>query len=142
VDTGLIARENPDVDPEGAARRQIAHTLNAAYADGLLSQDTLDRRLEQVLRGGLVDPRGLVGDLYVRGARRGMRERLADTLMAGIEGVQNLFSPPPPEQPLLLGLDWSGTERELLVGRRTPIGRSELRPGDRLTVGEQRLQID
>jgi FHA domain len=179
----LIARENLDVDPQGAARRQIAHTLNAAYADGLLSQDTLDGRLEQVLRGGLVDPRRLVGDLYVRGGRRGLRERLADTLMAGIGGVQNLFSRQPAEQPLLLGLDWNGAERELLVGRRedcdvvladpsvsrhharlvfrdgnwivqdlqstngtslngTPIGRSELRPGDELKVGAQRLQID
>lgn len=183
MDTVSIARENPDVDPQGAARRQIAHILNAAYADGLLSQDTLDRRLEQVLRGGLVDPRPLVGDLYVRSSRRGVRERLADTLMAGIGGVQNLFSPAPVEQPLLLGLDWSGAERELLIGRRADcdvvlsdpsvsrrharlvfrdgiwivqdlqstngtslngisIGRSELRPGDQLSVGEQRLQID
>jgi pSer/pThr/pTyr-binding forkhead associated (FHA) protein len=171
------------VDPQGAARRQIAHTLSAAYADGLLSQDTLDSRLEQVLRGGLVDPHRLVGDLYVRAARRSLKERLADTLNAGLEGVQNLFSRPLAEQPLLLGLDWSGAERELLIGRRedcdvvlsdpsvsrrharlvfrdghwivqdlqstngtslngTLIGRSELRPGDELKIGAQRLQID
>jgi hypothetical protein len=183
VDTVLLARKNPAVDPEGAARRQIAHTLNAAYADGLLSQDTFVRRLEQVLRGGLVDPRRLVGDLNLRGARRGMRERLSDTLMAGVEGVQSLLVRSAAEPPLLLGLDWNGAEHELLIGRHedcdvvlsdpsvsrrharlvfrdgnwivqdlhstngtslngTPVGRSELRPGDQLTVGTQRLQID
>jgi hypothetical protein len=48
----------------GRERRRIAHALNAAYADGLLSRDTLVRRLDHLLRARLIDPRRLVGDLY------------------------------------------------------------------------------
>jgi hypothetical protein len=163
----------------GASRQQIARILNAAYGDGLLSEDTFVRRLDQLFRGGLVDRRRLVGDLNLR-ARHGRRlAGLAATLKAtggSIPwfGVQ--------DREVLLALDWTGGLHELLIGRHEScdvvlsdpsvsrrharlvfrdgwvlqdlastngtilngnrVGRSELRPGDLLVVGNQRLRID
>jgi hypothetical protein len=103
--------------PYGAARRQIAHTLNTAYADGLLSEDTFVRRVEQALKAGVIDPGRLVGDLNLRTAHRGIRARVADGLRAGVVGLQSLVFRRPVEHWVLLGLDWSGGQRELLIGR-------------------------
>jgi hypothetical protein len=183
VDKSLVARENQLVLAYGAARRQIAHTLNAAYANGLLSEDTFVRRLEQALRAGVIDPGGLVGDLNLRTAHRGMRERVADTLRGSFAGLQSLVGVGAADKWVLLGLDWSGGQRDLLIGRHlgcdmvlsdpsvsrrharlvfrdgswvvqdlqstngtvlngTRVGRCELRPGDQLILGNERLQID
>jgi hypothetical protein len=46
----------------GASRRQIESRLNAAYADGLLSQETFARRIEHLLGRRLIDPVSLLGD--------------------------------------------------------------------------------
>ena len=169
------------VEP-GHERRRIAHALNAAYADGLLSQDTLARRLDHLLRARLIDPRRLVGDLYVRGSGRGVRARLADGLRTKLAAVRGLVRGRD-ERVVLLALDWSGAQESLLVGRHeqcdvvlsdpsvsrrharlffrdgswfledlestngtvingVSIGRCELRPGDRLIIGTERLEID
>ena len=40
----------------GEFRRQISIELNAAYGDGLLSEQTLAHRLDLVLSGRLLDP--------------------------------------------------------------------------------------
>lgn len=165
----------------GGSRRRITRTLNAAYAGGLLSEDTFAARLDQVLKARLVDPFALVGDLDVRRESRlwtrfQIRTRAwIDLLLKGlVEGGP---------APVLLALDWSGTESELLIGRHPacdvvledlsvsrrharlvfrdarwivqdlnstngtalngrPVGRCELRPGDSLVLGEQRLEID
>lgn len=53
----------------GASRRQLTRTLNDAYADGLISEDTFVRRLEQVLRSRIIDPYQLVGDSTSEGAQ-------------------------------------------------------------------------
>jgi hypothetical protein len=92
----------------------MARALNAAYADGLLSADTFAARIDQLLKSRIVDPVELVGDLSFRHSARprfGLLERLADWLTtvrrdaAGQRAVA------------LLGLDWNGAQRELLVGR-------------------------
>jgi SOS response regulatory protein OraA/RecX len=54
----------------GASRSRIAHVLNIAYADGLLSDETFADRLDQLFRARVVDPSRLIGDLTTRGAGR------------------------------------------------------------------------
>jgi len=147
----------------GARRHRLARTLNAAYAEGLLSEETLTHRLDVLFGGELIDPRRLVGDLTQRVPRRRRPKR-------GDAGT-------------LLALDWSGAQEELVIGRdpncdlvladdtvsRTHalltfrdgawiirdlestngtrlngqyVGRCRLAPGDQLALGNQRLRID
>ena len=98
----------------GASRRRISRTLNAAYASGLLSPETFTYRVDQLLSGGLIDPRGLVGDLSFRRAA-GWRARLT-TALAGVTRTVGQLADPAAEE-VLLALDWSGTTGELLIGR-------------------------
>jgi hypothetical protein len=183
VDTRLASRENRLVLQPGLARQQIAHTLNAAYADGLLSEDTFVWRLDQLLKARLIDPRRLVGDLYLRSPGRGVRARLADAVRTAMTALKRFLSNRCEERWVFLALDWSGEQRELLIGRHggcdvvlsdpcvsrrharlffrdggwylqdlestngtvlngVRIGRCRLRPGDRLVVGDEHLQID
>jgi hypothetical protein len=100
----------------GASRKRIARALNAAYANGLLSEDTFVHRLDQLLAARLVDPARFVGDLSFRDTLD-WRTRLLDALVAvgellGFSGV-----PPAPHDEILLALDWTGARGELLVGR-------------------------
>lgn len=96
----------------GSTRRQIAHRLNAAYGDGLLSDDTFAERIEHLLRRRVVDPRSLVGDLSLRG-RRGLRLRLGG--MRSSLGAW--WAARRGQRELLLALDWSGGQPELIIGR-------------------------
>jgi hypothetical protein len=162
----------------GASRRQIAHTLNAAYANGLLSQETFSHRLDQLLEARLVDPLRLIGDLNLRTAGPGWRATLITAVVAR---ARRLRSPGPAA--VLLALDWDGSQGELLLGRHQScdvvlsdprvsrrharmffrdgrwllqdlqstngttvngvrVGRCEVRPGDRLVLGNEQLQID
>jgi len=166
----------------GSSRKQIAHTLNAAYADGLLSHDTLIRRLDELFKARLIDPRQLVGDLTLRTSGRGLRSRLLSAIAVAIDRVGTRLLDRG-SRLVLLALDWNGTHEELLIGRHRScdvvladpsvsrrharvffrdgswvlqdlestngtvvngvrVGRCELRPGDRLLIGDQRLQID
>ncbi|HTU96928.1 MAG TPA: FHA domain-containing protein [Solirubrobacteraceae bacterium] len=100
----------------GHARRRMERTLNAAYGDGLLSQQTLIQRLDLLLGSELVDPARLVGDLTVRRPRRaltGTWERLRASLTAAVR----LSHGGGEAAATLLALDWSGACDELLVGR-------------------------
>lgn len=162
----------------GEARRKIARTLNAAYADGLLSRETFTIRIEYLLRRRVLDPPALIGDLRFRG-HRGRMPSLAE-LRSSVDAWRAARRG---RRELLLALDWSGQERELLIGRHyacdvvlsdpsvsrrharvtfrdggwilqdlestngttvngTAVGRCELRPGDRLVLGAERLRVD
>ena len=91
----------------------MEQTLNAAYGDGLLSQQTLVQRLDLLLGSEVVDSAGLVGDLTLRrprSARPGLRERV-------LARLRHVVDRPGAALPPLLALDWSGTRDELLVGR-------------------------
>lgn len=116
VDTSGRGRENGGVVRAGASRRRIARWLNAAYAGGLLSEDTFVGRLDQLLRSQLIDPFSLVGDLSFRPGRRptgvGVRALVGRLLAAGSRTVP-AHEPPGP----LLALDWSGETTEVLIGR-------------------------
>ena len=74
LDTGSDWEENLSVVGSGRSRRQIARVLNAAYGDGLLSEETLSRRLDQLFTGRVISPKRLIGDLSFRASnRRGAR---------------------------------------------------------------------
>jgi hypothetical protein len=157
----------------GGSRSRIARTLGAAYSGGLLSPDTFVARLDQALESRVIDPGALVGDLSFRRPPGGWVSRLTAWLAAPAEITRAS----------LLGLDWSGGQAELLIGRhqrcdivlRDPsvsrrharltfrdhkwiiqdlrstngtivngarVGRSEVRPGDLLALGDERLRVD
>ncbi len=157
----------------GGSRSQVARTLGAAYSGGLLSPDTFVERLDELLGSRIVDTDALVDDLTFRRPRGGWLTRLRAWLTAPAEM----------RRPSLLGLDWSGEQPSLLIGRhercdivlRDPsvsreharlvfrdhkwiiqdlrsrngtivngarVGRSEIRPGDLLALGDERLRVD
>jgi hypothetical protein len=96
----------------GASRRRIARTLNAAYADGLLSADTFTYRLDQLMAGRVIDPRRLVGDLNLRERGPGRLARLRGALTLRLrEDVERT------RETVLLALDWDAASGELLIGR-------------------------
>lgn len=100
----------------GASRRRIARTLNSAYANGLLSEETFTYRLDLLLGERLIDPRRLVGDLSFRGSA-GWRSRFAATVVALRQSLATFVQDPAPQAEVLLALDWTGATLELLVGR-------------------------
>ena len=92
----------------------MERTLNAAYGDGLLSQQTLMHRLHVLFGSDLVDPSGLVGDLTFRppsSALAQAQERATTFLRRAF--VDRVRRPAPP----LLALDWTGAREEVLIGR-------------------------
>jgi hypothetical protein len=99
----------------GDARRRMERTLNAAYGDGLLSQQTLVQRLDVLFGSPVVDPAGLVGDLTLRRPGRALSDRWTRMIAALRQAVA--ADRPAPEPATLLALDWSGVCDELLVGR-------------------------
>ena len=115
LDSSAGTRETEFVLAPGASRKHIARTLNAAYADGLISQDTFVRRLDQLLGAQLIDPLGLIGDLTLRRSpRRGFT--LVDALAATMRRLRTSRAENA-GSPVLLALDWSGGQSELVIGR-------------------------
>jgi hypothetical protein len=98
----------------GATRNQLVEILNAAFAGGLLSEDTLAFRLGVVFESRLIDPRALIGDLSVRTRRSG---RSVARTAAGALRRLVLQSADVEAVPLVLALDWTSGEPDLLLGR-------------------------
>ena len=101
------------MDTPGSSRQRLASTLNAAYADGLLSPETLSKRLDLLFGRRLIDPSRLVGDLTRRSPRRMPATKLLRTAKAWLRESLGRDV----REPLLLALDWSGAQDELYVGR-------------------------
>jgi hypothetical protein len=101
----------------GEFRRQISIELNAAYGDGLLSEQTLAYRLDLVLSGRLLDPERLIGDLSLRASRRSRR----NTVGRGVDSLRDTFTRRKQQSsvspPLVLALEWDHDDGQLLVGR-------------------------
>ena len=100
----------------GEFRRQISVELNAAYGDGLLSEQTLSHRMDQVLTSRLLDPERLIGDLSLRASRRSLR----DTVGRGVESLRGTLARrkrTDVSPPLVLALEWDHDDAELVVGR-------------------------
>jgi hypothetical protein len=100
----------------GDARRRMERTLNAAYGDGLLSQQTLVQRLDVLFGSEVVDPAGLVGDLTLRRPRPAFPATWERVLVA-LRRAFALDGRRPAEPATLLALDWTGGQDDLLVGR-------------------------
>jgi hypothetical protein len=98
----------------GASRQQLARTLNAAYGDGLLSENTLAHRLDVLFGSCLIDPSRLIGDLAIRSPRRAWTATVA---RAATAARKLRFGAPAPRSEILLALDWTGGQDELLIGR-------------------------
>ena len=100
----------------GSSRRRLAETLNAAYADGLLSEHTLSYRLDLLLGNRVVDPVILIGDL----TRRIPRPAWQSTITGGFAAIARTLralAGLARDEPLLLALDWTGVQEDLLLGR-------------------------
>jgi FHA domain len=91
----------------------MARTLNAAYGDGLLSHDTLVRRLDVLFGNRLIDPAKLIGDLPFRSPRRTWTTTLAGVLARPLRRRTTGAA----ATPHVLGLDWTGATDELTIGR-------------------------
>jgi hypothetical protein len=100
----------------GSTRQRLERTLNAAYAEGVLSQNTLVHRLEQLFGGPLVDPARLVGDLPARKQRR-FPASVAEQIRAVGRKLLQPHSLITNGAPALLALDWNGAHDELVIGR-------------------------
>jgi hypothetical protein len=95
----------------------LARTLNAAYAEGLLSERTLAHRLDALLAGGLIDPAGLVGDLTRRRTRRSFRESVLANTSSLLHRLRGSVPTASEEPGILLALDWTGGCEGLVIGR-------------------------
>jgi FHA domain len=100
----------------GASRRRITHTLLTAYADGLLSEETFNYRIDQLLGARVIEPRRLIGDLMFRRAAdwRIRWLRAASTVRRSLVPTRRLA---PALNEIILALDWTGATGELIVGR-------------------------
>ena len=99
----------------GASRKQLASALNAAYASGLLSQETFERRVDQVLKARLLDPFRIIGDLNLRRSARMPKTKL---MRAAASRMRRDAAAPAEVCPMLLALDWNAGNEELLLGRQ------------------------
>jgi FHA domain len=112
------ARDTREVVAHGRSRQRLAEVLNAAFAQGLLSERTHAHRLGLLYGPPLVDQQQIVGDLALRGdgARRRTARRAWSTLalrLRSFAGLEEAVAPP-----MLLSLE--GSEDDvLLLGRST-----------------------
>jgi hypothetical protein len=100
----------------GHSRKRIARTLSAAYAAGLLSEDTYVRRVDELLGSAVIHPARLAGDLNLRRPQRIGVLHPAEMIARGIDRVRGLLQDEP-EPEALLALDWSGATTEVSIGR-------------------------
>jgi len=116
MDSADRVRDTTAVVRSGAAREELAKTLNAAYGAGLLSEQTLSYRLDVLFSSRLIDPVRLVGDIRRRMVRHELVSRLRHWLASALLdlGIQRAARI---QQPTLLALDWGGSQDELVLGR-------------------------
>jgi S-DNA-T family DNA segregation ATPase FtsK/SpoIIIE len=185
MDISGLVRETASMLRAGRARDGLARTLRAAFAEGLLSEQTLSHRLGLLFGPRLIEPRSVIGDIALRSPRRPISLAslisAASAVRESLEGIIDRGRNAP--APLVLALDWSGAQDTLVIGRApscdialgdqtvsrrharllfrdgawivndlaskngvtvngTQVGRCQLRPGDRLGLGLQLLDID
>jgi hypothetical protein len=117
VDSRARVRDTLHVLGPGARRHRLARILNAAYAEGLLSDRTLAHRLDVLFAGELIDPAGLVGDLTRRAPRRSLGEHVGHMVAALRNRYEVGAGASSVHAGILLALDWTGGCEELVIGR-------------------------
>jgi len=185
MDIRAGVRETTRMLEPGRARERLVRTLNAAFAEGLLSDQTHSHRLGLVFGPRLIEPRGVVGDLTLRADRqRHLPSLLGSALAAvrnGLTRIRERRHCGPAA--FVIALDWSGAQDDLLIGRGPGcdvalpdqtvsrrharlifrdgswivqdlgsrngvtvngerVGRCQLRPGDRVGLGLELVEID
>lgn len=108
LDRPSVLRDTCPVRGPGTSCQKLASVLQAAYADGLLSEQTLAHRLDALLAAKMVEPSRLVGDLPIQWERW-------SAWIAKLARLIHLRQTNDVET--LLALDWTGAERELSIGR-------------------------
>jgi FHA domain len=101
---------------DGESRKRLAQKLTAAYADGLLSEETFADRMDVALGPGVVDPWRLIGDL----SPRSTRPRWVAVRHRALERIRRWLgrsSSDDDDGCLLLALDWTGNTDDLTIGR-------------------------
>jgi FHA domain len=103
----------------GSSRQRLAGVLSAAFAEGLLSDETLSHRLGLVFGPRLVDPGRIIGDLALRTRSNSSWWKALARLAAQLYRDATMLTRPDrlAPAPLLLALDTSPQEDELLIGR-------------------------
>jgi|GEM_PF-1678250 len=112
-------RETYEMLEPGLVRQRLASRLSAAFAEGLLSEQTLNHRLGLLFGPRLIDPTPLVGDLALRAhAQHPFTTRVASAVAAVGRTLRAILRHDDAGSSLpVLALDWSGTPHDLLVGR-------------------------
>jgi FHA domain len=117
MDTRGLVRDTRGVAALGRSRQRLAGVLNAAFAEGLLSEQTHSYRLGLLFGPRLIDQQRLVGDLTLRRGHARTRGGVRDAWAALAESVRTLSRRGGPSAvALLLALDWAESDR-LLLGR-------------------------
>jgi hypothetical protein len=119
MDIATPVRDTGWVLEPGSSRERLAGTLKAAFAQGLLSEQTLSHRLGLLFGPRLIEPRRVIGDLTLRPRRRpGGSASLVSALRTVWRELEEVFAGALCEPaPLMLALDWSGAQEDLLIGR-------------------------
>jgi hypothetical protein len=185
MDIPLGVRDTGRMVEPGSLRERLAKVLNTAFAEGLLSEQTLAHRLELLFGSRLIEPQGVVGDLALRTHAHPLRFGSLASAVAAMRGRLGEIVARGRSEPaaIVLALDWSGAGDDLVIGRGSAcdvalrdrtvsrrharlvfrdgrwiiqdlgskngitlngarIGRCQLRPGDRLALGLQLVDID
>jgi S-DNA-T family DNA segregation ATPase FtsK/SpoIIIE len=119
MDISARVRETAWMLRAGRSRDGLARTLRAAFAEGLLSEQTLSHRLGLLFGPPLIEPRSVIGDLALRAPRRPISLAwlisAASAVRESFEGIIDRRRSAPAA--LVLALDWSGAQDALLIGR-------------------------
>jgi FHA domain len=120
----------------GSSRRRIGKVLNAAFAEGLLSDQTHSDRVALLYGPQLVDRQRLIGDLTLRAPTQASIPPIRRAWAAVSSRLRARVTEEPRDAPLLLALDATRGER-LLIGRNP---RCDVVLDD-LTVSRQHAQL-
>jgi FHA domain len=119
MDMRMEVRETTRMLEPGRARERLVRTLNAAFAEGLLSEQTHSYRLGLVFGPRLIEPHGVVGDLTLRAQRRRHGPALLASAIAAMRiGLAEIVERRRLDSAaFVIALDWSGAQEDLLIGR-------------------------
>lgn len=118
IDIWTEARDTRTVRAFGSSRRRLAEVLNAAFAEGLLSEQTYSYRVAMLYGPKLIDQQRLIGDLTLRRHIDDATVSVRRAWNALVASVGALVSRRQCSPRLLLALD-SVERPEFLIGRHS-----------------------